>query len=206
MCRNFQTPKFIKFICFHSFVISFVINFVRPSNQNDMARKKNKKTLILLWSNSLCLQNKLKNKHVKPLLIPPFTPTPLFPHPCSSLRALLIFDLCSSTGTAPAVSSPRAEVLRAAIGAVRDGIFDDRFTARPGWAVWLLPGVCWSWWQRKGRRERYWSACSHSRLLVRQTASRDRRASDRCPDRMPPPSRRNNVIFTFMAILKIFRS
>lgn len=62
-------------------------------------------------------KNKLKKQqHIKPLLIPPFTPTPLSPHPCSSLWALLIFGLCSSTGMVSAVSSPRAEVLCAASG------------------------------------------------------------------------------------------
>lgn len=80
------------------------------------------------------------------------------------------------------------------VGADRDGsLFISHFTAKLGWAVWLLPGVCWSWWRRKGPGERCWSACSHSRLSARRTASRDRPASGRCPDRTPPPTRKNRT-------------
>lgn len=148
------------------------------------------KTIILLWNNSLCLQNKLKNKHINPLLTPPVTPTPLSPSPLQFLMGLIelwpVFfyrhslSRLISSGWGPSCS----------LGAVRDGYFDDHFTARPGWAVWLLPGVCWSWWRRKEQKVRCWSACSRSHLLVHQTASTDTHVSGRCRDHMPPPTRK----------------
>lgn len=150
---------------------------------------------ILLWNHFLCLQNKLKNKQTKPLVIPPLV-TP--PHrsltPCSSIWALMNFDLGSSTGTFPSRLISSGWGPSRSLGAVRDGIVDSHFTARPGWAVWLRPGVCWSWWRRKGRRGRCWSTCSRSRLLARRTAWRDRPASGRCRDHKPPPRRKKNSL------------
>lgn len=109
MCRNFQTPQFL--IIKSKSV--FIIRIKCVKHQNDMAQKK----LILLWNNSLCLQNKLKNKQIKPLLIPPFiTPphcslTPAVPYgPCWTLTSVLL------QARSPAVSSRRAEVFRAASG------------------------------------------------------------------------------------------
>ena len=142
------------------------------------------KQLFLLW-NSMCLQNKLKNKHIKPILIPRPTPPPL---PCSSYghcwSLACVFlqarpQLLISPGWGPSSS----------LGCKRWDC-DVHFTARPGWAVWLLPGVCWSWWRRKELRERCWSACSRNRLLVRQTALRDTHESGKCPVHMPPPTRK----------------
>lgn len=79
--------------------------------------------LILLWNYFLCLQNKLKNKQIKPLVIPPFvTPphrslTPAVPYgPCWTLTSVLL------QARSPAVSSHRAEVLGAASGLSETGL------------------------------------------------------------------------------------
>lgn len=109
--------------------------------------------------------------------------------------ALLNFDLCGSTGTFPSRIIPSGRGLQCSFRAVRDGSSDGHFIAMPCSAVWLPPGVCRSWWQRKGQRERCWSACSRSRLSARQTASRGRLASGRCPDRTPQPAQKNSYIY-----------
>lgn len=122
MCRSFRTPQLIKsksiFISCNQLCLKHLIKMTwhKP--------KKKKKTLNLLWNNSLCLQNKLKNKHIKPLLTPPFiTPprrslTPAVPYgPYWTLTCVLL-----QAWPQPA-SSPRAEVLGAASGLSEMGLW-----------------------------------------------------------------------------------
>lgn len=95
----------------------------------------------------------------------------------------------------PGITSRRAEVIQCSFRAVRDGRLQrDHFTAMPGSAAWLPPGACWSWWRRTGQRERCWWACSRSRLWARQTASRGRPGSGRCPGRKPQPAQENLLL------------
>ena len=70
----------------------------------------------------------------------------------------------------------------------------DSFTARPGWAVWPVPDVYWSWWRRTARTEHCWSGRSRSHLSARRTAWRGTPWFGRCQDRTQPPVGQNIYI------------
>lgn len=71
--------------------------------------------VLLLWSNLLGLQNKLKKQKHKSRCNPSDgQPQASFPHPRSSMWALLNLDLCSSTGMFLSCRSSGWEVLRTA--------------------------------------------------------------------------------------------
>lgn len=150
----------------------------------------------MLRNNHLCLQNKLKKMNRTTNFPLRSAPHPTLPLPLQFHVGLLVelwplFFYRHILQVSHPVG-PRSSVQLQ--GCQRWEVTAARFTATPGSAVWLPPGACWSWWRRKGQRERCWSACSRSRPWARRTASRGRPGSGRCPDHKPQPAQENMLL------------